>query len=153
MNDEGQEEEIEEGKGIGIDNIFFIPKKADTLTRLVNHKGEEFTRNSDTGAYFNHDEEYTKGTLYMLIKGANSIPGELNTYIPVPLRSSNLNQIVAEIGSKLILDLADKLSDLKNVDWKTKKANKEFKEIINNLKKFLIVDLDTKPSDINADFF
>tara|TARA_R100000655_G_scaffold2992_2_gene11229 strand:- start:2955 stop:19061 length:16107 start_codon:yes stop_codon:yes gene_type:complete len=138
---------------INLNNIFYLDPKSASETQLVNYDGQKFTRNADTGAFFNHDEKYDFGKLYILVKGANSIPGELNTYIPVPLDINTLSEAISQRATNLIFELADKLREFQGTEWSTLKKDKDFIKLKETLGTILNVNLDAKVDNIGDNSF
>lgn len=105
-----------------INEVFFIDNDTPAgglQIDLVSNKNpnKKFTRNPDASSFFNHDESYSPGRLYILMEGANTIPNLLDTYIPVRLNQSNVSEKLASEAYEIVEKIIDKIHSLKGNHW------------------------------------
>lgn len=81
---------------------------SDTLINTTTN--QKFTRNPATSAYTNNDMRYSQGLVYVMVPGANSVVGDYDTYIPVPL---DRNKVSEDIARELAVDIANLANMLK----------------------------------------
>lgn len=113
-------------------NYFMVAEGNTQVLTNVKNENEVFSRNT-TGIFTNLDAAYTEGLIYNLVPVANSVKGNISTYIPVPITIKSVSKEIAN-------DITDKILDtIKIMQDGTTIESEDIRDLKSTLSKYVIL--------------
>lgn len=113
-------------------NYFMVAEGNTQVLTNVRNENEVFSRNT-TGVFTNLDAAYTEGLLYNLVPVANSVKGDVSTYLPSPITIRNVSKEIADDITDNILDAIKLMQDGTTIE------SENIRNLKDTLSKYIIV--------------
>ncbi|MBS1960713.1 MAG: hypothetical protein JST04_00750 [Bdellovibrionales bacterium] len=113
-------------------NYFMVAEGNTQVLTNVKNENEVFSRNT-TGIFTNLDAAYTEGLLYNLVPVANSVKGDISTYIPSPITVRQVSKEIADDITDNILDAIKLMQDGTTIE------SEDIRNLKDTLSKYVVV--------------